>query len=113
LRFFSPAESSAISAHPRESRANVFFSCWTRKEAVLKARGTGLVDLDSFNVPVTEEPLTELAIPPAPGDVRPWVLFDLPAGNGFAAAVVVEGGAATLRCFDFDRPHELATGQQS
>jgi 4'-phosphopantetheinyl transferase len=113
LRFFSPAESSAIGAYPRESRAKVFFSCWTRKEAVLKARGTGLVDLDSFDVPVSEAPVTELAIPPALGDMRPWTLFDLPAGPGFAAAVVVEGRAATLRCFDFDHPQDLPTEQQS
>ncbi len=101
-RFFSPLESSAMALCPRASRPAVFFSCWTRKEAVLKARGTGLAGLDSFDVPVTEDFLIDVPIPPAPGESRCWTLSDLPAGLGFAAAAVVEGSAMPLRCFDFD-----------
>lgn len=50
-RFFAPAEAEQILACPDHTRRAAFFSCWTRKEAFLKARGDGItVNLDSFEV---------------------------------------------------------------
>lgn len=39
-----PGEKAWITAHPEEQRDTAFLRCWVRKEAVLKARGTGLTD---------------------------------------------------------------------
>jgi 4'-phosphopantetheinyl transferase len=53
-RYFSGSERVALAAAPEAERARAFFSCWTRKEADLKALGEGLSrPLDSFSVPVT------------------------------------------------------------
>lgn len=39
---FSPAEQEMVTASPPEARCETFFRIWTRKEAFLKALGTGL-----------------------------------------------------------------------
>jgi 4'-phosphopantetheinyl transferase len=42
VRFFAPSESKNIVAHGEEEARRAFFRHWVGKEAVLKARGTGL-----------------------------------------------------------------------
>ncbi|WP_300035375.1 4'-phosphopantetheinyl transferase superfamily protein [uncultured Roseobacter sp.] len=50
-RMFHPAERQLLSHVPASERLDWFYRIWTRKEAVLKAIGTGLsVPLDSFCV---------------------------------------------------------------
>lgn len=50
-RFFEPTETAALLALPAAEQIAAFYRCWTRKEAVLKAVGTGLsTPLDSFTV---------------------------------------------------------------
>jgi 4'-phosphopantetheinyl transferase len=53
-RYFHPAEARAISAADPAEQYEAFLRCWTRKEAILKAAGTGLShSLDSFAVPLS------------------------------------------------------------
>jgi 4'-phosphopantetheinyl transferase len=76
------AEQRYLSDHREDGRLGVFYRCWTRKEAVLKACGAGL-----------SSSMRELDVAPGlPGPVEVrhrckagpdrWVVQDLPAGPG-------------------------------
>lgn len=55
-RFFAPTEAAEILALSADVRLAAFFTCWTRKEAFVKALGGGLsVPLDRFHVSVRSE----------------------------------------------------------
>ncbi len=99
-RFFSPSEADALAGLPRAEREAAFFTCWTRKEAYIKALGRGMaVPLDGFAVSFDPGAPARLVWTTL-DDRGPacWSLRDLDAGPGYAAAVMVEGPAA-LRCW--------------
>jgi 4'-phosphopantetheinyl transferase len=55
-RFFHPSETSAVLAAPETARNLAFLRCWTGKEAILKALGTGIVgNLADFQVPIDDD----------------------------------------------------------
>jgi len=56
LRYFSTKEATYINSSRESDRNKAFFSCWTFKEAFVKALGCGL----SFPLHGVETPLTEL-----------------------------------------------------
>lgn len=75
---FTRQENEALAALPLPDRDHAFLTCWTRKEACLKAIGTGLMLApDSFEVGLEAEPLSVsfqardqcvcVALQPAPG----------------------------------------------
>jgi 4'-phosphopantetheinyl transferase len=84
-----PSERRAVSALPAADRRLAVLRCWVRKEAYLKAIGTGL-GLDPATVDVG---LAGHDAPQADAGPDRWVLTDLPAGDGHVAAVA--GMAAT------------------
>jgi 4'-phosphopantetheinyl transferase len=52
-RFFHPSETSAVLSTPASDRSLAFLRCWTGKESLLKALGTGIVgNLADFQIPV-------------------------------------------------------------
>lgn len=84
----APAEARWLATFPFEKRDRAFFSCWTRKEAYLKARGVGLnVEPREISIPPPDRDATvEIQ---AGGSV--WLVRDVETVEGYAAAVAVEG----------------------
>jgi 4'-phosphopantetheinyl transferase len=91
-RFFSAAERRELARFSESSRYEAFFTCWTRKEAFVKARGEGLsCPLDSFDVSVQpEQERVSLDIRRNLSESRGWRLYSLNCFAEHAAAVAVE-----------------------
>jgi 4'-phosphopantetheinyl transferase len=92
-RFFSAPEREELRALAPAQRTEGFFTCWTRKEAYVKARGDGLAHpLDAFAVSATPgSPAWLRSTSVDAADVARWSLAGLPLGDGFVGAVAVEG----------------------
>lgn len=88
-RFFSGAEVEALAALPQEERTDAFFRCWTRKEAYLKALGSGLATpLDAFAVSLgPDEPARLLEVRGEPGEADAWQIAHLDPGPGLVGAI--------------------------
>jgi 4'-phosphopantetheinyl transferase len=93
---FTPNEVAAIQSLAGGARVKAFFNCWTRKEAIVKALGTGLsTDLDRFEVSVIPgESARLLRMDLDTEGKERWTLREIPVGPGYAAAVAVEGDQA-------------------
>jgi 4'-phosphopantetheinyl transferase len=100
-RFFSQNERMALRAYPPEDRPQAFFTCWTRKEAFIKAHGEGLsLPLDQFDVSVgVGEPAKLLATRGDLEGAERWALQHLDPAPGFVAALAVEGHGWRTRCW--------------
>ena len=79
-RFFDASEATALESEPVERRSDAFLALWTRKEALLKARGLGLADGLCTSVGAT-----------AGFDVR-----RLGVASGYVAAVAARGSDWTV-----------------
>jgi 4'-phosphopantetheinyl transferase len=91
-RFFSARETAGLRSLSTQQRPDAFFSCWTRKEAYLKATGMGLsLPLDCFDVSLAPAAAALLATRHDPAEARRWLLCDLVPGPGYAGALAVEG----------------------
>jgi 4'-phosphopantetheinyl transferase len=99
-RYFNEREIRDLLSLPARHRGAAFYTCWTRKEAYIKAVGEGLSHaLDGFRVSLrpSEPPLLE-----TPADTRVWSLFDVSPEPGYAGALVAEGNAPDLRAWVFN-----------
>jgi 4'-phosphopantetheinyl transferase len=93
-RVLSVRERVIWQALPDTERDAAFLRAWTRKEAYAKATGRGLLD-DLLQTDVALDaaaPKSSLLLRSSREgeDARGWVLHDLPAPEGFAAALAVE-----------------------
>jgi 4'-phosphopantetheinyl transferase len=107
LRFFCVEEYNSLMSLPSDhTRTAAFFSCWTRKEAYLKAIGGGLsLPLNSFCVTLLpdEPPLLVTSEPE-----RSWALRDISPDSGYSAALVFNGDPAAIRAWQFTDATECA-----
>ena len=87
--FLSAAESERLRTCRDDVRAREFFRLWTRREALIKARGTGWFDESS-----------SAEAEPSSGS---WSR-ELPVGPRHVSAVAGEGEAPRLRLFDLEAP---------
>lgn len=91
-RYFSPAERARLTTMDEAAIPAAFYRGWTRKEAFLKAVGTGLATrLDAFEVTIgRDEPARMLRIDPSiDPDVSAWSLHVLDIASGFEAALAI------------------------
>jgi 4'-phosphopantetheinyl transferase len=100
-QFFSEEEITALRALPAEAQMAAFFACWTRKEAFIKAHGSGLsLPLHKFVVSV--DGLARLVRTDFdPAAMEQWSLHDLRPGEDFAAALAVEGKPERIDCWQW------------
>jgi 4'-phosphopantetheinyl transferase len=102
-RCFSPRENASFRTLPASQRPEAFFTCWTRKEAYLKARGDGLAQpLDAFDVSfLPGEQASLLGVRDDRDAASRWSLWGLTPATGMVAAVAVEGQTGSLACWQW------------
>jgi 4'-phosphopantetheinyl transferase len=102
-RFFAPAEADEILGLAPQAQVAAFFACWTRKEAFVKALGTGLsVPMDRFQVTVrADQPARLMSVDWDESDQ--WTLVDV-GEPGVAATLAVEAHSPVLRRLKFTPP---------
>jgi 4'-phosphopantetheinyl transferase len=93
-----PTEREGLESLPAGQRGAAFLSLWTRKEAILKAAGTGLA-IDPQLVELGAEGV--VAIPAELGRPEDWTLVEpaLPL-PGYAAALALRGRLRRLSLYD-------------
>ena len=91
-RYFSVREREALFGLDPLQQLEAFYRCWTRKEAYMKATGSG------FSQPSTEfdvslrpgEPAGLLGDGVDPTEVNRWCLRDLSVPAGYQAALAIQ-----------------------
>ncbi|HEY6245288.1 MAG TPA: 4'-phosphopantetheinyl transferase superfamily protein [Pyrinomonadaceae bacterium] len=103
-RFFSPGEVACLNAVPAELRHEAFYNCWTRKEAFIKATGSGLsLPLDQFEVTLTPgEPARLLRTTWDEAEASRWSIKSIDVGRRYVAAVAVAAHDWELKSWEVD-----------
>ncbi len=92
LRFLAPEEQQIVCALPVAERSAAILSIWVQKEALLKARGTGLtVPLASFAVCCTPPGLLRWP------DATPWQICRWQPAPGAVAAIAAPAPFALVQ----------------
>ncbi|HVU87660.1 MAG TPA: 4'-phosphopantetheinyl transferase superfamily protein [Pirellulales bacterium] len=102
---FTPAEIRLLESAADERAAQErFFRLWTRKEAVIKAVGTGLsMPLDEFDVSseqsdsAPDNSWRSIPVPARPETA--WAVCDIPVVDGYRGALCIAGESVEIRFF--------------
>ena len=92
----TPRERLELENVPRARRADAFLSMWTRKEALLKAAGVGLL-VDPALVELDRGSVRD--VPPALAPAQDWTVVDIPL-PGHVATLAVRGSISRLSLWD-------------
>lgn len=100
-RFFAAEENEAYRALPEAEKQAAFFRCWTRKEAYIKAIGTGLsYPLDRFVVSLTpDQPAGLMSSADDALAAQRWSLLHLEPASDYVGAVALESRNVQLSCW--------------
>ncbi len=103
-RFYSVNENRELQALPEAGQKRAFYAIWTRKEAFLKAKGSGLSDrLTDFDVTADDSrPSALLTTRYEVADAARWSVVGLPAGDHYEAAVAIERRHFDLQLVKWD-----------
>lgn len=98
-RYFSREEQQELFDLPADLHRSAFFRCWTRKEAMLKATGTGLTfPLDRFVVSLrAEDPPRVLSIEGCEVRAREWWLASFSQHPDYEIALALLGEPAGVK----------------
>lgn len=112
-RICSPQEQAIFATLGKDEQLAAFYTCWTRKEAYLKATGEGF-SRSPDQIEVTFTPGAPARIIRVRGDddaAAAWSLRSLHPADGYIAAVAVAGTPAyTLSCWDAPLAYEESRG---
>lgn len=101
-RFFSQAELEDLDSLSGSRWREGFYTCWTRKEAYMKAVGDGFsIPLSSFRVSVLPDASPKLLeVESNPAECGRWAIQDVAVPKGYRASVVTRPPKRLLRLFD-------------
>lgn len=89
--YFTATEVSRVSGTSAAGGTGIFYQIWARKEAIVKALGTGLsIPIDTFDVSGSVPMHVQLGRQPE--NERVFLLTDIGVQNGYAAALAEEAG---------------------
>lgn len=99
-RFFSQGEINSLERIHEEMRNELFFQYWTRKEALLKAMGEGLLfPMENCDVSlISGMSFSPVHLSGIKRESSYWYLQDLFPDEGYTAAIAVEGSECDLFC---------------
>jgi 4'-phosphopantetheinyl transferase len=105
-RFFSRPEVQWLQSQPAAQQISAFFTCWTAKEAYIKAQGGGLsLPLSSFGVlPCLTGSELQLNVYDRPEESRRWSMWQLELGPVLRAALAVQGERCRVRLGPWGSP---------
>jgi 4'-phosphopantetheinyl transferase len=108
-RFFCKQEAGELLSLPVDQQERAFFSCWTRKEAYIKAIGDGLsAPLNNFRVTLRPgEPATVVHVAKELTAVKAWTMHDISLGSKYAAALAYRGEPRFVRMRSIAHAAEL------
>ncbi len=109
-RFFSSSEFLELSLLSNDDQQTGFFNCWTRKEAFIKAVGSGLsFPLNEFEVSLAPNtpPLLRRTLWDS-SEAAKWAVYSIIPAEGFIGAMAIREKKENLmvRHFDFARDFE-------
>ena len=101
--FFSKAEIDALSNIPKAEQYLAFYRCWTRKEAFIKAKGSGLsFPLDTFSVSLDSDIEASLLYTQWDElEKDTWKLISFIPKEGYIAALITDSFVNNLGHFDW------------
>jgi 4'-phosphopantetheinyl transferase len=107
--YFCARERDTLRQIDGEARMALFYTYWTRKEAILKATGDGLsLPLDQVDVStVSGERAEVVSVLDGSGAIRDLAIVDLDPAIGYASAVAVEGVNWRYACWCWQSAPEL------
>jgi 4'-phosphopantetheinyl transferase len=106
---FSTHELGQLRTLPENLQKEAFFSCWTRKEAFIKATGKGLsFPLKNFDVSLAPgDSVQILRVEGLPEESFAWQLEELPVEEGYKAALAIRIERKNLHIHLWNYPEPL------
>ena len=97
-RYFAENEKTVFQQLSRHRKAEVFFHSWTRKEAIIKALGTGMsYPMDRFTITLLpEEPMQLLHIDDPCYHSTEWSMTEFIPRQGYVGAVAIQSRDASF-----------------